>query len=182
MSRQHCRRFAVCAQHTLPHTLFTAAHCRTQCTLLYTTCTTHNTYKSLPQQPTGSSTQAMHIPTNPTDGKSQCTWTDQSDWRVLRDDRIFGGLQALQWIGTVGVGAATHTNGQLTKRGDLHQRGDNQSRFPRAPSPVAPNPKTALNHKMTRVQQYISLAPIPQEQKTAADILNLGVAVYLQPD
>ena len=126
--------------HTLPHTLCTAAHCRTQCTLMHTTCTTHNTHKSLPQQPTGSSTQAMHIPTNPTDGKSQCTWTDQSDWRVLRDDRIFGGLQALQWIGTVGVGAATHTNGQLTKRGDLHQRGDNQSRFPRAPSPVAPNP------------------------------------------
>ena len=84
---------------------------------------------------------------------------------------------AVEWHGGSGS-SHTHTNRQLTKRGDLHQRGDNQSRFPRAPSPVAPNPKTALNHKMTRVQQYISLAPIPQEQKTAADSLNLGVTVF----
>ena len=177
----HCRRFAVCAQRTLPHTLFTAAHnahnahCCTQ-RAQHTTRTSrsHNNQRAPPRK------QCIFQQIQPTGSLNALGQTNQiggfcEPMAYLVGCRHCSGLAGWGW-------RLPHSNGRLTKGGELHQTGDNQSRFPRAPSPVAPNPKTALNHKMTRVQQYISLAPIPQEQKTAADILNLGVTVYLQPD
>ena len=73
-------------------------------------------------------------------------------------------------------------------RYQILQTPDNLRTFPRAPSPVAPNPslwslqfgrKMPSNTKITKAQHYISLASIPwMGQRTAAEVSRLELSIW----